>query len=231
MRKHQGFEAGGRRGLQGALQLGPLGQGRPDRHAEPRDARRHRDAAKLIKRGKSFALGLPLTEKVRARPVRGRWNPIHTCSPPAPMRGGGPGGKAYCYADDAINMPMQCSTQWDSLGTSLSTTRCTTATQPRCGLERRKAKRHRAYQGQDGWSWRPAGCGALEGLEALADGYGITNDDLDGTARRRGWKSARATSYRADGTEGVLPRARGLGGICGRRCAGPHSRPATGSRE
>ena len=35
------------------------------------------DAAKLIRRGKTFALGLPLTEKIQSGLFGGRWNPIH----------------------------------------------------------------------------------------------------------------------------------------------------------
>ena len=34
-------------------------------------------AAKLIRRGKTFALGLPLTEKIQSGLFGGRWNPIH----------------------------------------------------------------------------------------------------------------------------------------------------------
>ena len=34
-------------------------------------------AAKLIKRGKTFALGLPLDEKIQSGLFGGRWNPLH----------------------------------------------------------------------------------------------------------------------------------------------------------
>src|SRR5262249_54637436 len=76
------------------------------------------NAAKLIRKGKIFALGLSLKEPIQSGLFGGRWNPIHTMlatgtdaasgnqDTPAPY---------LRYADDAINMPCQASTQWDAL--------------------------------------------------------------------------------------------------------------------
>ena len=73
-------------------------------------------AGKLIKRGKAFALGIPLGQSGPQRGLFGkRWNPIHT------MLATGTDALAgrqerLLYADDALNMPIQAATHWDSLG-------------------------------------------------------------------------------------------------------------------
>src|SRR5262245_66025296 len=73
-------------------------------------------AAKLIRRGKVFALGMPLGASGPQRGLFGkRWNPIHT------MLATGTDALAgrqvgLLYADDALNMPIQSATHWDSLG-------------------------------------------------------------------------------------------------------------------
>ncbi len=76
------------------------------------------NAAKLVKKGKVFRLGLELDEKGPQRGLfGGRWNPMHQMlatgtdavqgiqEPLVGMR----------YADDAINLPTQAATQWDAL--------------------------------------------------------------------------------------------------------------------
>ena len=79
-------------------------------HVRPEDIVQ---AASLIRRGKVFALGIPLD---RGGPQTGlfggRWNPIHT------MLATGTDAVAgrqdvvpnIRYADDSINMPVQCAT-------------------------------------------------------------------------------------------------------------------------
>src|SRR5262245_16825285 len=73
-------------------------------------------AARLVKRGQIFALGIPLGNTAPQRGLFGkRWNPIHT------MLATGTDALAgrqqrLLYADDAINMPIQSATHWDSLG-------------------------------------------------------------------------------------------------------------------
>ena len=73
-------------------------------------------AAKLIRKGKAFALGIPLD---RSGPQTGlfggRWNPIHTMLATGTDAVAERQGKLR-YADDAINMPVQAATHWDSLG-------------------------------------------------------------------------------------------------------------------
>src|SRR5262245_66559202 len=73
-------------------------------------------AARLIKRGKVFALGIPLGQSGPQRGLFGkRWNPIHTMlATGTDALAGRQGG--LLYADDALNMPIQSATHWDSLG-------------------------------------------------------------------------------------------------------------------
>ena len=73
-------------------------------------------ASKLIKRGKVFALGMPLGQSGPQRGLFGkRWNPIHTMlATGTDALAGRQGG--LLYSDDALNMPIQSATHWDSLG-------------------------------------------------------------------------------------------------------------------
>src|ERR1700752_2119607 len=75
-------------------------------------------AAGLVRRGKTFSLALSLKEPIQSGVFGGRWNPIHTMlatgSDAAAVLQDGPGAFLR-YADDAINMPCQASTQWDAL--------------------------------------------------------------------------------------------------------------------
>ena len=78
------------------------------------------EAAKLIRKGKTFALGLDLKQKIQSGLFGGRWNLIHQmlATGTDAVTGEQDGdGRAYLrYADDAINMPCQGSTQWDEIG-------------------------------------------------------------------------------------------------------------------
>src|SRR6266568_3522109 len=115
-------------------------------------------AAGLIKRGESFALGIPLDRN-------------------------GPQGKLL-YADDAINMPVQAATHWDSLGHIFLDDKMYNGYDARLvdcnglgklGIEHARAKM--------------AGRGVLldiarqKGVDYLQDGYGISNDELDKAAK------------------------------------------------
>jgi kynurenine formamidase len=72
-------------------------------------------AARLIRRGAVFSLALPLD---RTGPMRGggpRVNPQHVMlrSPHDPLPGREDGGLQRA-SDDAVYLPLQCSTQWDA---------------------------------------------------------------------------------------------------------------------
>ena len=85
-------------------------------HITPEDIVR---AAGLIRTGKVFALGIPLDRHgPQTGLFGGRWNPIHTMLATGTDAVAGRQDKvpSIRYADDAINMPVQCATHWDSLG-------------------------------------------------------------------------------------------------------------------
>ena len=75
-------------------------------------------AARLIRRGKVFSLGLNFD---RNGPQRGLWgnryNPIHTMlATGTDAVSGNQDAGGLRYADDSVSMPLQCGTQWDALG-------------------------------------------------------------------------------------------------------------------
>ena len=76
-------------------------------------------AGKLIRKGKVFALGIPLDQSGPQNGLfGGRWNPIHTmlATGTDAVAGRQDGSPKLRYADDAIDMPVQGATHWDSLG-------------------------------------------------------------------------------------------------------------------
>lgn len=78
-------------------------------------------AAKLVRRGKVFGMGIPLDRNGPQNGLfGGRWNPIHTMLATGTDSIAGrfdtDEGPGLRYADDAIHMPVQAATHWDSLG-------------------------------------------------------------------------------------------------------------------
>lgn len=72
-------------------------------------------ATRLVTKGKVFSLAVPFELSGPQQPGKGRnprrWNPIHTM-----LRDGGDVATGQVLGtDDAIYMPLQCGTQWDSL--------------------------------------------------------------------------------------------------------------------
>jgi kynurenine formamidase len=147
-------------------------------------------AAGLIRKGKVFALGLSLKEPIQSGLFGGRWNPIHTMlatgtdaaagrqDEPAPY---------LRYADDAINMPCQASTQWDALCHIFLEDKMYNGYDARL-VDARGAKKLGIEHVRD----KMAGRGVLldiarfKGVDCLDDGYAITNDDLDACAKAQG---------------------------------------------
>ncbi len=149
------------------------------------------DAARLIRRGKTFALGLSMKEKIQSGLFGGRWNLIHqmlaTGTDAAAGKQDGDGQAYLRYADDAINVPCQAGTQWDALChiflddrmyNGYPATEVTVNGAERLGIEHVRD--------------RMVGRGVLldiarwKGADSLADGYAITNADLDGCAAAQG---------------------------------------------
>ncbi len=146
-------------------------------------------AAGLIRKGKVFALGLPLDQKLQSGLFGGRWNPIHTMLATGTDAVAGTQDETVRlrYADDAINLPLQCSTQWDALAhiflddkmyNGYDATLVDSTGAKKNGIEHTRNKM--------------VGRGVLldvarfKGQDALADGYAITNEDLDATAKAQG---------------------------------------------
>ena len=148
-------------------------------HVLPEDIAR---AAQLIRTGKVFALGIPLD---RSGPQTGlfggRWNPIHTMLATGTDAVAGRQDETVRlrYADDAINMPVQGATHWDSLGHIFYEEKMYNGHDARnvdsnglakLGIEHTKNKM--------------VGRGVLldiarhKGVDYLQDGYGISNDEL-----------------------------------------------------
>ena len=185
-------------------------------------------ATRLVKKGKviSLALNFDHTGPQGAKskyPAMGRTNPIHTM-----LR---TGTDAYSgvldkrgirAADDMVIMPLQCGTQWDGLGhvfyenymwNGYDCREVTSAGAQKCGIEKTKNKM--------------VGRGVLldvaryKGVESLDDGYAITCDDLDATAKKQDVDAqARRLRHRAHRHDGALPEGRQLGRLSGRRRAG-----------
>jgi kynurenine formamidase len=147
-------------------------------------------AAGLVRTGKVFALGIPLDRNgPQSGLFGGRWNPIHTMLATGTDAAAGRQDKPQTlrYSDDAINMPVQSATHWDSLGHIFLDDKMYNGFDARLvdanglsklGIEHAKAKM--------------IGRGVLldvarhKGVDWLADGHGISNQDLDDTASAQG---------------------------------------------
>ena len=147
-------------------------------------------AAKLIKQGKVFSLGLSLKEPIQSGLFGGRWNPIHTMLATGTDAAAGAQDKPFPYlryADDAINMPCQASTQWDALCHIFLNDKMYNGYDAKL-VDARGAKKLGIEHVRD----KMAGRGVLldmarwKGVDWLEDGYAITNEDLDGCAEAQG---------------------------------------------
>lgn len=152
------------------------------------------EAARLIRRGAVFSLGLNFD---RNGPQRGLWgnryNPIHTMlATGTDAVSGNQDAGGLRYADDAVSMPLQCGTQWDALGhifygdkmwNGYEATLVDSNGARKNGIEKTKN--------------RMAGRGVLLDVarycatDCLEDGMAITCDDLDATAEAQGVKIRR----------------------------------------
>ncbi len=142
-------------------------------------------AAQLVRKGKVFALGLPLDEKLQSGLFGGRWNPIHTmlATGTDAIAGNQDASPNLRYADDAINLPCQCSTQWDALAHIFLDDKMYNGFDARL-VDSRGAQKNGIEHTRD----KMVGRGVLldvarhRKLSALPDGYAITSDELDAVA-------------------------------------------------
>ncbi len=151
------------------------------------------EAGKLIRKGRVFALGLNLKEQIQSGLFGGRWNMIHqmlATGTDAAIGAQDGDGKAYLrYADDAINLPCQGSTQWDALChiflddkmyNGFPATDVTVQGAKKLGIEHVRDKMVGRGVLLDIARWK--------NQEFLQDGYAITPEDLDECASAQGVK-------------------------------------------
>ena len=148
------------------------------------------NAARLVRKGKVFRLGLPLDENGPQRGLfGGRWNLIHQMLATGTDAVAGkhdvtPGLR---YADDAINVPTQAGTQLDALSHVFIEDKMWNG-YPATLVDTRGAHKN----GIEKFANKIVGRGVLldvaryKGVPYLEDGYGITNAELDATARKQG---------------------------------------------
>ena len=141
-------------------------------------------AGKLIKRGKVVRARHPARAAAdRSAACSASAGTRSTpCSPPAPMRW--PAGRSgLLYADDALNMPIQAATHWDSLGhifyhdkmyNGHHASAVDSNGLSKLGIEHAKDKLVGRGVLLDIARWK--------GVDTLKDGEGISNDDLDACA-------------------------------------------------
>ena len=165
-------------------QLGTLNHIRPDDIIA---------AAGLIKTGTVFALGIPLERTgPQSGLFGGRWNPIHTMLATGTDAAAGSQDQPYPflrYADDAINMPCQASTQWDALCHVFFEDKMYNGYDAKV-VDAKGAKKLGIEHMRD----KMVGRGVLldvarfNGLDSLPDGYAIKSTELDACAAAQGVK-------------------------------------------
>jgi hypothetical protein len=123
------------------------------------------NAAKLVRKGKVFRLGLNLDENGPQRGLfGGRWNPLHQmlATGTDAMAGKHDVTPGLRYADDAINLPTQaavgCAVARVSRRQDVERLSSLARRQPRSAQER-----HREVREQDGGPGRAARRGSLQG--------------------------------------------------------------------
>jgi kynurenine formamidase len=147
-------------------------------------------AAGLIRKGKAFSLALSLKEPIQSGLFGGRWNPIHTMLATGTDAAAGvqdTPSPYLRYADDAINMPCQASTQWDALCHIFLDDKMYNGYDATL-VDVRGAKKLGIEHVRD----KMVGRGVLldiarfKGVDSLADGQAVTNADLDACAKQQG---------------------------------------------
>lgn len=155
-------------------------------HIKPEDIV---NAAKLIRRGKVFSLGLNFDEHGPQNGLWGkRFNPIHTMlESGVDAVAGRQDAIGIRYADDMVSMPLQCGTQWDALGHVFFGEKMWN------GYDARLVDSNGAHKnGIQNTRDKMVGRGVLldiarfKGVESLEDGYGIGTAELEACAKAQG---------------------------------------------
>ncbi len=148
------------------------------------------EAAKLIRRGKVFRLGLNLDENGPQNGLfGGRWNPMHhmLATGTDATRGVQDKSVGLRYADDFINLPTQAASQWDALSHVFAEDKMWN------GYDANLVDSNGAHKcGIEKFADKMVGRGVLLDVarykkkDRLKDGYGITVNDLNRTAKSQG---------------------------------------------
>src|SRR5882762_587191 len=147
------------------------------------------NAARLIRRGKVFSLGLNFDNRGPQTGLWGnRFNPIHTMlTSGVDAIAGRQDSIGIRYADDMVTMPLQCGTQWDALGHVFFGDKMWNGYEAKL-VDSSGAQKNGIEKTRD----KMAGRGVLldvarfKGVESLEDGYGIGTEELEDCAKAQG---------------------------------------------
>lgn len=147
------------------------------------------NAARLIRRGKVFSLGLNFDNRGPQTGLWGnRFNPIHTMlTSGVDAIAGRQESIGIRYADDMVTMPLQCGTQWDALGHIFFGDKMWNGYDAKL-VDSSGAQKNGIEKTRD----KMAGRGVLldvarfKGVESLEDGYGIGIEELEDCAKTQG---------------------------------------------
>lgn len=143
-------------------------------------------AAALVRKGKAISLGLDFNfHGPQTSGWGNRFNPIHTMlATGTDAVAGNQDAGGIRYADDMVSMPLQCGTQWDALSHVFYGDKMWNGYDARL-VDSTGAKKNGIEKTRD----KMVGRGVLldiarfKGADCLADGYGISDQDLDECAR------------------------------------------------
>lgn len=146
-------------------------------------------AAALVRKGKAISLGLDFNlHGPQTTGWGNRFNPIHTMlATGTDAVAGNQDAGGIRYADDMVSMPLQCGTQWDALGHVFFGDKMWNGYDARL-VDSTGAKKNGIEKTRD----KMVGRGVLldvarfRGGDYLADGYGISNEELDACAKAQG---------------------------------------------
>jgi kynurenine formamidase len=142
-------------------------------------------AARLVRTGKVFDLGIPFDEFGPQTGGGIRQNPLHFMTATGEAQDHMPGG--FRYADDDVVMPLQCATQWDALSHVFYDDQLYNG-YPASDVTPRGALHNAIDKQGNGIAGRGVllDIARLKGVPWLEGGVAITPDDLDEAIERQG---------------------------------------------